>query len=550
MYKVLIIDDEEPLREAINILGDWDNLGVDQVLEATDGKVGLAMLRANKIDLALVDMKMPELNGNELLQVIESEFPDLLTIVISGFNDFQYTRQAIRSKVVDYLLKPVNRTDLNTALRKALDILEDKRKKQSEFISRNITLNMSLPKLKEKMYLSIIEYNFKNQSNEAFLPLIGAGVAGNYFAAAVLRLLNLEQIRQNRFQEDRDLLHFAVTNVLNDENNNANFQAFSFASPKEEREFIVIFTMTGGYSEDAAFLANHHMKKVVSLLKELFGITSVAGMGQPYVDVMDIAKSFEFAKASIDGMDLLNLKEGTVVTRSSHNKSLGKESSSLTGRMPHIRNALENGNIHQAKSILSEFINKKRALSCFSLGEADRTIQEFSILLNDVTNELDVGMDRLSIGKGNGLRELGVQGDFASFEQFEMVLNHILESYATRINKSHTGDRSSLMLSIKEYVDDHYYENIKISMFTDKYFLSREYLMKLFKVQFGYGIHEYVQKVRMDKARELLSDANLKIQDISETLGYKDKNYFSKAFRNYYDCSPTEYRFQLLEKQN
>ncbi|MNL63772.1 Xylose operon regulatory protein [compost metagenome] len=79
-------------------------------------------------------------------------------------------------------------------------------------------------------------------------------------------------------------------------------------------------------------------------------------------------------------------------------------------------------------------------------------------------------------------------------------------------------------------------------MLTEKYYLSREYLMKLFKQQYGFGIHEYMQRIRMEKAAELLSDPQLKIQEISEILGYRDKNYFSKAFRNYYDTSPTEYR--------
>ncbi|MNW58129.1 Xylose operon regulatory protein [compost metagenome] len=106
-----------------------------------------------------------------------------------------------------------------------------------------------------------------------------------------------------------------------------------------------------------------------------------------------------------------------------------------------------------------------------------------------------------------------------------------------------------MLENIKAYIDNHYFENIKISMFTDKYFLSREYLMKLFKGKYGCGIHEYVQKVRMDKARDLLSDPALKIQDISEMLGYKDKNYFSKAFRNYYDCSPSEFRTQSSEAE-
>lgn len=216
---------------AIHILGDWEGLGVSEVREATDGKAGLELLRRERFDLVLVDMKMPELSGAELLQIAEQEFPDLLLIVISGYNDFEYTRQAIRSKVVDYLLKPVNRTDLNHALRKAVGVLEAKQKRESEFISRNITLNMSLPKLKEKMYLSIIDRSFKTQSNEAFLPLIGADGAASHFAVGLLRMLNLEKVRKERFHGDRDLLHFAVTNVMN-ENTDGQFESFSFASPK------------------------------------------------------------------------------------------------------------------------------------------------------------------------------------------------------------------------------------------------------------------------------------------------------------------------------
>ncbi|WP_410512002.1 response regulator [Paenibacillus sp. BR2-3] len=544
MYKVLIIDDEEPLREAITILGDWQGLGVEQVLEAKNGNEGLAMLRQHKIDLAIVDMKMPELNGSELLQIVEQDYPDLLTIVISGYNDFEYTRQAIRSKVVDYLLKPVNRIDLNAALSKAIDVLEAKRKKQSEFINNNITLNMSLPKLKEKMYISIIERSFKNQSNEAFLPLIGADTSGNHFVAGVLRVLNLEKVRRDRFHEDRDLLHFAVTNVIN-EISDGQFQAFSFLSPKGEREYIAIFTMKGGYGEDAAFRAFYHMKKVASTLKELFGIIVAGGLGQPYGDVLDIAKSYDTAKMSLDSIDLLKL-QGSIVANSAEPVP-SKDNPSLTSRMPLIRNALESGNINHAKSILGEFTKKWRNSEGFSIGEADRTVQEFIILLNDIALELNVSPERLRSSEDKGLRGLGTGSDFSSFDQFEALLIEILDSYSSEIGRSLAGDRPSVLGNIKAYIDNHYFENIKISMFTDKYFLSREYLMKLFKGQYGYGIHEYVQKVRMDKAKDLLNDSSLKIQDISEMLGYKDKNYFSKAFRNYYECSPSEYRVLLGE---
>lgn len=543
MVNVLIIDDEEPLREAIRILGDWEGLGVEQVFEATNGKMGLELLNEHRIDLAIVDMKMPELSGMELLQIIERDYPDLLTIVISGYNDFEYTRQAIHSKVVDYLLKPINRQDLNQALLKAVNVLDAKRKKVSEFINQNITLNMSLPKLKEKIYISIIDRSFKNQTNEAFLPLIGADNAGNRFTAAVLRILNLDQIRNSRFHEDVDLLHFAVANVVN-EIAGDQFQCFSFANPKLEREIIAIITMNGGYRDDIIFRTEHQLKKVTITLQELFGIVVVAGIGEPYNDVMDIASSYETAKASIVGTDLLRLKGTSVANRA--NPFSNKDNYSLSSRIPLIRGAIESGNLHHARSIMGEFVNKWRSGEGCSLGEADRTLQEVVILLNDMALELNVAPDRLPKSGESALRDIGISIDFATFDQFEALLNRILEYFNNEVRYALTANRPFEVGDIKLYIDNHYFEDIKISMFTEKYFLSREYLMKLFKQQFGYGIHEYVQKIRMDKAKELLDDPSLKIQDIAERLGYKDKNYFSKAFRNYYSMSPSEYRDSRL----
>lgn len=546
MYKVLIIDDEEPLREAIHILGDWENLGVDQILEATNGKVGLDMLRHHKIDLVLMDMKMPEMDGNQLLQFVNQEFPDLLLIVISGYDDFEYARQAMRSKAVDYLLKPVNRKDLNKALRKAVDLLEVKHKEEFEFINRNITLNMSLPKLKEKIYQSIINRSFKPQFNADHLPLIGADKADHLFSVGILRILNLNQVQHERFNEDPDLFHFSITNVMN-ECSSGQLEPFSFVSPKGEREFIVVSTMERVDVKEAAYLTMQHMKKSISTLKGLFGFVCVGGIGESCSDFLDIAASYEQAKISLDGIDLLSIKEG-MLSSVVHTKQLSQNNSSLTGRMPLIRNALESGNINHAKSILGELTKVWSLSEYFSLSDADRAIQEFIILLNVISIDMNVVSEQLRSGIDKGPIGLDLIDDFVSFAQFERVLSDILDIYTKEICKIPASSQSLFIEDIKGYIESHYFEDIKISMFTEKYFLSREYLMKLFKAQFGYGIHKYVQKVRMDKAKVLLGDPTCKIQDISDMLGYKDKNYFSKAFRNYYQCSPSEYRLSLLTK--
>jgi two-component system response regulator YesN len=95
---------------------------------------------------------------------------------------------------------------------------------------------------------------------------------------------------------------------------------------------------------------------------------------------------------------------------------------------------------------------------------------------------------------------------------------------------------------IKNTIDSRYSQNIRIQDFCDKYFFSREYLSKLFKARYQSGIYEYLLSVRMERAKELLADPEIQIQDIASRVGYADNNYFSKAFRNYYGIAPTEYR--------
>ena len=97
-------------------------------------------------------------------------------------------------------------------------------------------------------------------------------------------------------------------------------------------------------------------------------------------------------------------------------------------------------------------------------------------------------------------------------------------------------------LSLKEYLEAHYAEKITLTALSKRFFFSREYLCKVFKKKYGIGIYEYTTRVRMEKARDMLIDSGLQIQEISEQLGFSDNNYFSKTFRNYYRVSPSEFR--------
>jgi YesN/AraC family two-component response regulator len=127
MHGVLIVDDEALVREAIVNLGEWSNFEIDVILEAADASCALAMLRTHpEVDIVLTDMKMPELDGPAFLREMTRLGMAKATIAISGHSDYKYTRQAIKSGLIDYILKPIASEDLNSALAEAVKFLEQK----------------------------------------------------------------------------------------------------------------------------------------------------------------------------------------------------------------------------------------------------------------------------------------------------------------------------------------------------------------------------------------------------------------------------------------
>ncbi|MBW5449420.1 response regulator [Cohnella sp. CFH 77786] len=539
MYKVLIIDDELPSREAIRILGEWDRLNVGEVREADNGKTGLAVLEEWRPDLVLVDMKMPEMDGSEFLRRMEERSPGTFTIVISGFDDFEYTRQAIKSRVVDYLLKPVIRAELNAALAKAFDYLEARRKQATESIDRDITLNMSLPKLKETIYLSMVNRNFNDSTRASSLKLIGADEPGTRFCAAVMRILNWEEVKDSRFRGDGALLNFALTNVLN-ELEHGGLRCFSFANPKLERELIAVFLAPGTKAEDHAVRAASFLRKACRVLGDMLGIAALAAVGEPASDPAGVGDSYDRAVSRLLSANLL--KGSDPVAATDHAPAASSEVHLITGRIGLIRGALQDPNPRFIEGVAEDMLGHLRKSGLFTFGDAIRTLRETDILLKDMA--LEIGVPPAELGEQRLFPEAG-DCDFRDYAQFEQQFRRVLNHYGDLV-RNHARPLGTFQIrDIKSYIDQHYFEDVKISTFTEKYYLSREYLMKLFKQEYGYGIYEYVLKVRMEKAKELLQAPELKIQNIADMLGYKDKNYFSKAFKNYCGLSPTEYRQQI-----
>lgn len=542
MYKVLIIDDEEPVREAIKILGQWETLQVNEVIEAINGKEGIKLVREKKPDIVLVDMKMPEMNGLEFLIMLQAEYPDIQTIVVSGYNSYEYTRQAIQSKATDYLLKPINREELNNTILKCINIISKKRQEHNEIIDNDIMLNVSLPVLKEKIFMSIIEGSFDNADKDLYLNMIDINGKTKYFGVALIRIMNMEELVNKKFGNDVNLMHLALCNVIN-EIGNQNMECFSFANPILEREIVVIISCVGISQNNIDLLYYDAIKKILQELKQLLKLKVAICIGKNYIGIESLSESYKSAKSILNSINVIDMKEeiynGTL-------ENVKVEVSSIFNNIAIIKNAFEKGSAIYLRSIISEYISKVRAVGYFSFKDAHKTLKEFIILMEEVS--LSFGFPDNSISEGGRKEANGLNYDFSTFPEFENILYNIVDFYYTEVRKCIRANENFNVGEIKDYIDKNYSQEIKISMFTDRYYLSREYIMKLFKQEYGCGIHEYIQDVRMKKAKEFLNDMQIKIQNISQILGYSDTNYFSKAFKNFYGVSPTDYRSINLNK--
>lgn len=533
MYKALIIDDEKPVRQIIAALGKWKELNIDTTFEAVEGRQGLGILREKKPDIVFVDMKMPVMDGVEFLKIATREFPNAKYIVISGYDDFEYTKQAIKSKVLDYLLKPVAEDELNNTMEKAVRELERDRLDVKESIYRSIANNMSIPLVKEKIVTSITQDILSASDVDNFRKYFGHGGTGDRrYGVSLINLINFNEVCRTVFNNDNNAAFFSCTNVIDDACADWS-DGFSYKIDGISREILVVLAV-GDKNIDLGFVARK-IRSILDKLQSLFGMYSVASIGKFNADIQKLNESYCHASAILNNVNLLSNKE-SVFTEPETELRINR--ATLIDKKELLIHAFEEGSADYAKKIIKEYFASIEQSKYFSLDYLQKTIMEFALLIDEIAEYFEIKSYNI-IPK---LRNSSFFSAFARLDDVSRFICDLMDRIYDDVRNNIKANEKANIYKIKEYIDQNYFREIKLSMFSEKYYLSKEYLSRLFKNEFGYSIYEYVLKVRMEAAKIMLADSNIKIQSICENVGYNDANYFSKAFKGLFGLSPSEYR--------
>lgn len=505
MYKVLIVDDKSLIRKGLIKSIQWENLGVELAGEAENGNKAVQIIKDNSIDIVITDVRMPETDGISLLKYIRENNPHIQTVVISGYDDFQYAQQAIKNGSLDYILKPVDDDELNASIRKACDILlknsnleniPDKEKRASE----------NLYKLIHGMKV--------NKEDLEYLDKIGLN--RNLFCVAAERGWNGTS---------------GISDIYHKIKNNEGFDGLYLISDKKESLiiFCAVNTQDTGIFEAKIF---NTLKSKISE-RDTRDEKSIIGIGKAFRGLDSLEECYDTA---YEAMTYSLLDEENIIIKYSDisNKKMIKASLEKYENLLLI--SVTSGNIKEADSILDKIFDGVSR-------EKDISIDSIRLIISDLCHillRLDISLSNEISDFLKKINDSHYLLSFQSFKNIKQVLYNLF-NFSTRKFIDEKGGKDSLIANVKNFIDKNYFNDVGLEEIARLFHISAPYLSKIFKQEMGVNISEYLTNIRIQKSIEILREGSIDTVKLAQMVGYSDYAYFYKVFKRVTGMTPREY---------
>lgn len=539
MLKVLIVDDEVIIRDGIGRKIERLIPNAVVVGKAQDAIEGLEKVKSSYPDVIITDIRMPEIDGLQFISKVKEINNNIKFIVVSGYQDFEYARSALRLGVEDYILKPINNNQLIEIFQKLEKQLQAETQKEEAISNLKNDAYKGINFLKNKYLTDLVDQNdtFDKSYIIKNLELIDINFPNELFSIVNITVTTYENMVLFPSKEDISLAKFAIRNIA-DEILSELGPVTSFDFLKDESQLVFIINYTATEKEGLKFDIGRLCDKVLYSVNKFLKINITIGIGNCCTGLAQLSMAYLEAykavaqKFVLGDNRVINIKDVLNINKILY--FLPEDNRLL------LVNYIKEGNSTRIIEIIDklfESINKSnlsysniKILYIDLLMIFSKTVKESggnwdNIFSNDIFSEAYIGqyssLDELLVW----IRECVV-----------LICNYIID-----LRKSH-GRR--VIEEIKDYIDNYYYTEINLNELSAKYFLNSNYLSQLFKTETKETFINYLTSVRMLKAKELLYNTDLKSYKISEMVGYNDPRYFSDVFQKYFQCTPKEFREQ------
>ncbi|CAM3137274.1 response regulator transcription factor [Paenibacillus lupini] len=514
-YKVLLIDDERIILEGIASLMDWDKYGTQLAGTARNGLEALQFIETQPPDIIISDIRMPGMDGLSLVKQVKEKYPHIACIMLSGFGDFDYARQAMQHGVKHYLLKPCNENTIAEALVSVVEQLNEERHTDAFMQRMQEELKKVLPSAKEQFLKEYV-------TNKRY----GRREWDEYGRLFGIQLENL-QARLLLFQLEGpyEFDHlFAIKNIAEDILGKS----------------IILLSTTIGSQLLILVRDQHAEAELLTILSEVrrtfFGYFRI----DTTIAISDAGELADARKMYMDTLGCLNhrfyLGGGSLITVRDIQMQNEQEEQVFLFDDSQLCLAAKSGNWEETSR---------------ELDEAFRILAE--LRLDDLTAKSNVITLYVALFRQAEPRRMNEYLQLlARFEGLSTLqaLRAFVEEAAKRICQENyelqAGRHSSIIHKMMNIVTEHL-GNPALSLqwaASEILYMNADYLGKLFKKETGDKFSNYVMKTRMDKALELIEESNdVKVFELAERLGFGDNpHYFSQVFKKYTGKSPSDFK--------
>lgn len=545
MFKMLIVEDERWEREGLVDFLDWNSFNIDVVETACDGIEGMEQALKIRPDIIITDIKMPGMDGIVMSKKIKERLPNTKIIILTGYDDFKYAKEAVSFNANGYILKNFEEEEMIQVVQKVVDECEQEKQRTESENSIESRLNESLCVVKAAFFSDLLEGKYaENEQLQQFIDFGIDGYADDEYIAVVVKVQDKESgriaaefIYQNEKASEMSRILENMQNIF------VSNQVFLLENAGLGETTLCFRNLY--QAEDSLKLK---MKAIAEQTAKKYGTGIVIGIGDRVTSIYNIRQSYVQARQIIEFsafwriFGVLTFRQVDLMHRDFFSKASEflVQGSYYSKQLVHaIRYVDEDRALLLMNEMFEHIRTSIGASREYIVNYLQNTINEISILIYQLNKDFEQENDE----------EYLIQGTeyLPDLESIEGRLNIYVKRAIAGISGKRLSKDEQITKKVLKLIDERYFTDISLKVLASEVFLSPNYLGMVFKKYTGKSINDYICEYRMEKAKELLKSPEKKINWIAAKVGIPNTSYFCTTFKNTYGMAPGEYQKMILE---
>ncbi|MCR5673796.1 MAG: response regulator [Lachnospiraceae bacterium] len=527
LYKVILVDDEEEVREAIRKRINWEEIGFTVVGTAENGEEALELAESCEPDVVMTDIQMPFMDGLTLLKKLKEKLPDLRSVIFSGYDDFEYAKEAIRLESEEYILKPVDAEELKSIFLRIKERLDEQIKQQRNVELLSKYYEESRPMMKEQLIIGLLEGRELQFDLERYQKDFDLHIESAFYCAGAFRITPVNDDKENL---DKNLMAVSLKQIVT--------ERFKDILPVEAFVYldtVSVLARLKSTSQYGIFVGE--MDRICKIAHRSLGANVSAGIGRVYGNAESIHTSFLEAKDAFHSRIFVG--ENQAICINDIDPFCPVEDYVSEKQIRHIMRQVKIGTKESIEKEIRDFIEKLKR-SNINLNQLQIFYAEFMVELLRLSRGHGISLSDTGFGNVNTNEEL--EG-FSSMDAFADRLIELTVILWERISNGRLDSTKRLAEDAKQYIADHFGESsLSVDELCSHLGVGTSYFSSVFKKETGVSFVTYLTEVRMNEAQRLLDTTDEKSYIIAGMVGYEEPNYFSYVFKKHFGISPSRYR--------